>query len=210
MIGWTATGVTSIATIATLLMESRSRPAARASKMVASSAFIAVAIAAGALDDTFGRIVLVGLALSWVGDLALTYRRPHAFLVGLSAFLLGHVAYTAAFAGRGLSGLAVVVAVVGASLVAAGIVPWLLPHVEDDLRYPVIAYMVVISLMIVTAFGSHGADPDWRILAGAGLFYVSDVFVARDRFVHPGPANRWAGLPLYYAGQLLLAWASGG
>jgi uncharacterized membrane protein YhhN len=208
--GWTAAAVTAIATLATLLAEPRSRDAARGFKMVASTAFIVVAIVAGALDETFGAIVLVGLAFSWIGDLALTYRKSQAFLLGLGAFLLGHIAYTGAFIVRGLSGTAAVVAVVGAVLVAAAVVPWLLPHVDDEMRYPVIAYMAVISLMIVAAAGTHGADADWRIVIGAGLFYLSDIFVARDRFVRPGPVNRWVGLPLYYGGQLLLAWAAGG
>jgi hypothetical protein len=43
------------------------------------------------------------------------------------------------------------------------------------------------------------------ILLGAGLFYVSDLAVARDRFIAPGFANAAWGLPLYYGGQLVLA-----
>jgi hypothetical protein len=34
---------------------------------------------------------------------------------------------------------------------------------------------------------------------------VSDLFVARDRFVQPGFVNRLLGLPLYYAAQAMLA-----
>jgi hypothetical protein len=49
------------------------------------------------------------------------------------------------------------------------------------------------------------ARPEVR--AGALLFYLSDLAVARDRFVRPGLANRLVGLPLYYAGQVLLALA---
>jgi len=47
------------------------------------------------------------------------------------------------------------------------------------------------------------------LLAGAALFFVSDLAVARDRFVAPGFANRLWGLPAYYAGQLLIAWSIG-
>jgi uncharacterized membrane protein YhhN len=42
------------------------------------------------------------------------------------------------------------------------------------------------------------------------LFFISDLAVARDRFVAPSFANRSWGLPSYYAGQLLLAWAISG
>ena len=54
------------------------------------------------------------------------------------------------------------------------------------------------------------ADWDWRIPLGAALFIVSDVAVARQTFVQAAFANRLWGLPLYYGGQLLLAWAAGG
>ncbi|MCP4006145.1 MAG: lysoplasmalogenase, partial [bacterium] len=43
------------------------------------------------------------------------------------------------------------------------------------------------------------------ILLGALMFYVSDLAVARDRFVATGFDNRIWGLPLYYCGQLVLA-----
>ena len=43
------------------------------------------------------------------------------------------------------------------------------------------------------------------VLAGAVLFFLSDLGVARDRFVSPGVWNRAVGLPLYYGAQLLLA-----
>jgi len=39
---------------------------------------------------------------------------------------------------------------------------------------------------------------------GATLFWVSDVGVARDRFVARSPLNRYLYLPLYYGAQLLL------
>ncbi|NNF09333.1 MAG: lysoplasmalogenase, partial [Acidimicrobiia bacterium] len=47
------------------------------------------------------------------------------------------------------------------------------------------------------------------IPAGASLFIASDIAVARNTFVAPGYANKLWGLPLYYGGQLLLAWAAG-
>jgi hypothetical protein len=44
------------------------------------------------------------------------------------------------------------------------------------------------------------------ILAAAVAFYLSDLAVARDRFVAPGFRNRLWGLPLYYGAQLLFVW----
>jgi len=47
------------------------------------------------------------------------------------------------------------------------------------------------------------------VLLGALSFYCSDVFVARDRFMQREMLNRTIGLPLYYAGQFLLAFSVG-
>jgi uncharacterized membrane protein YhhN len=41
------------------------------------------------------------------------------------------------------------------------------------------------------------------------LFYVSDVFVARQRFLKTEFLNRLIGLPLYYSGQFMLAFSVG-
>jgi uncharacterized membrane protein YhhN len=49
----------------------------------------------------------------------------------------------------------------------------------------------------------------WFILVGAVMFYVSDIFVAHQRFVMQSFTNRLIGLPLYYAAQFLLAFSVG-
>ncbi|MDJ0924631.1 MAG: lysoplasmalogenase [Acidimicrobiia bacterium] len=177
-------------------------------KMVASTAFIAVAVSAGALDTTFGRIMVAGLVLSWFGDLFLTYYGRGPFVAGLVAFLAGHVAYTIAFSNRGL-GDGFYLLLVAVTVAAIPLASWLMPTVPKELKAPVIAYMAIISLMVATAGATHAADADWRIPIGATAFYVSDIFVARDRFAAPGLINRYLGLPLYFGGQLLLAWAAG-
>jgi len=177
--------------------------------MVASTAFIGVAIAAGALDAAFGTIMLIGLALSWCGDLFLALPGRGPFVAGLVAFLAGHVAYVIAFGTRGLSdGLYVPLA--GVAIIGVAVSTWLLPTVPKELKGPVIAYIVVISTMVAFAISTSALTNDWRIPAGAIAFYLSDIGVARDRFAAPGLINRYVGLPLYYGGQLLLAWAAGG
>lgn len=167
-------------------------------KLGASAAFVALALLLG-VDRPFDRAVLAGLVLSFAGDaLLLSARRP-AFLGGLVAFLLAHVAYAAAFAGvarpAAWTALPVLVAT-GAAL------RWLWPAL-GDMRTPVVAYCATISVMLWLALGVDRPE----VRAGALLFYLSDLLVARDRFVSPGLANRLAGLPLYYASQVLLALA---
>jgi uncharacterized membrane protein YhhN len=97
--------------------------------------------------------------------------------------------------------------------VSTGVFFWLRPHL-GNMRVPVLAYVVVISLMLIGAVGvlrAGGLRPEgqWMLFFGALLFYVSDLFVARQRFVTEAFLNRALGLPLYYAGQFLLAFSVG-
>ena len=46
-------------------------------------------------------------------------------------------------------------------------------------------------------------------VVGALGFFLSDLAVARERFVAKGFTNKLWGLPLYYGAQLLLAWTAG-
>ncbi|MDX2344640.1 MAG: lysoplasmalogenase [Acidimicrobiia bacterium] len=181
---------------------------ARLPKMVAATAFIAVAISVGALDTTFGKIMLVGLALSWFGDLFLSFNGRGPFVAGLAVFLAGQVAYVTAFSNRGL-GEQLYVPVLAVIVIAIPVARWLLPTVPKELKGPVIAYMAVISAMVATAVSTNALSADWRIPVGAIAFYLSDLGVARERFAWPGMINRMAALPLYFGGQLLLAWAAG-
>lgn len=182
------------------------RGAAGAAKLVASTGFLAFAWVLGAAQTPYGLAVLAALALSWVGDAALIPTGSRgAFLLGLGAFLLGHVGYVVAFALRPWAApwaLGAGIAVAGAAFVAWR---WLSPHVQGGMRAPVAAYVAVISAMVATALAAAGGTGDVRIAAGAVAFYLSDLAVARERFVASSPWNRTWGLPLYYGGQLLLA-----
>ena len=184
-----------------LVGERRGAPALRAAgKLGASAVFVAVGVAAGT-EGPFRRAILVALALSALGDALLLSRRKPLFLGGLVAFLLAHVAYAVAFwpASRpsALAGGAILVA-------TAQVLGWLWPHAAE-LRPAVVAYAGVIAAMVWLALGVDRS----AILAGAVLFWLSDLTVARDRFVRPGFVNPLVGLPLYYAAQLLLASAAG-
>ena len=186
------------------------RPARVPLKLAASTGFVVVAVMGRATEQDYGIWILVGLILAWVGDAALLGSDRAWFLFGLVAFLQAHVAYLIGFLVRGWEA-AWGIPTAGVLVIAAAAVGrWLWPHVGDDMRPAVATYIVVISAMVAGAAGTAGFEPDARILGGALLFYLSDLAVARDRFVSPGWINRVWGLPAYYAGQLLLAWAAGG
>ena len=176
-------------------------------KPVASTGFIAAAWAAGARDAGYGIAVIAGLVLSWWGDVLLIRKgQTWVFQAGIFAFLGGHVAYSVGFGVRGVDWLWFAGAVVVLAGVAAGVFRWLWPSVQPHMKVPVVAYIVVISGMVALAVGTVAAHGDPWILVGAVMFYLSDLSVARERFVKPGFINRIWGLPAYYVAQLILAW----
>jgi uncharacterized membrane protein YhhN len=87
---------------------------------------------------------------------------------------------------------------------------WLHPHLPADMRVPVRVYMLVIAIMVASAIGASLATGEPRFAIGGVAFAASDLSVARERFVRASFANLVWGLPLYYAAQLTLAFASGG
>jgi uncharacterized membrane protein YhhN len=174
-------------------------------KPLASSGFLATAIVAGALQDAYGRVVVLALCLCWLGDVLLIPEDERAFRLGVLSFLGGHLAFSSAFVIRGIEAGAAVIAFVVVAAPAWITFAWLRPHLPAAMRAPVTAYVGVISLMVACAVGTIGARPAPLILGGAVAFFLSDLSVARDRFVAPSFVNRAWGLPLYYVAQLLLA-----
>ena len=176
-------------------------------KMAAATGYLLLAWQAGATDTPYGRVLLAGLCLCWLGDLLLIPRGDGpAFLGGLASFLMGHVAYAAAFLVAGVAWGWTLGAGLPAVLVAAAILQWLWrAELSRRMRGPVVAYVLAITAMVSLAWGAAGAGAPWLIPVGAVAFMASDVFVARERFVRPSRWNTRLGLPLYFLAQALLA-----
>ena len=166
-------------------------------KPLASAGFVLVALSEGAVDSAYGRIVLAGLVLGALGDVALMFERW--FLAGLVLFAAGHVAYIFAFLATGPITLSS--AAVGAAL-GLGSAVWLVPRVDSGMRVPVAVYIVVISIMVSVGLG---AEQPTFVRIGAPLFALSDLLVARERFIVSDARNRMWGLPMYYTAQVLIA-----
>ncbi|MBK5268984.1 MAG: hypothetical protein JJE47_16310 [Acidimicrobiia bacterium] len=191
--------LTGFALIGLLVAEKLNNRSRLMFKTLASLGFIWSAIAGGLPASLPGTLILVGLCLSFIGDVMLVFENQ--FLVGLVAFAAAHLAYAAGFMFTGVN-LPVVVPVAAIAVVAfLAVRRWLLWRVTSRLQNPVLGYMLIISVMLVAAAGSSNLV----IYAGAALFYLSDLAVARHRFVAPGLENKLIGLPLYYAAQLILA-----
>ena len=198
--------IVTTATILLVLSRLFDQPVAEiASKMTASSAFIALALVSGALGTRYGKVVLAALAFSWIGDLLLTGTSGQHFLFGLISFLLAHVMYIAAFGIRGIDRTWFTSALLPFALVSVATSVWLTPHVPADMLIPVRIYTFVITLMVIAAFGARGAGAPVLLPLGASLFYLSDLSVAAGQFVQPAFPNYVWGLPFYFGGQVLLA-----
>ncbi|MGA6927592.1 MAG: lysoplasmalogenase, partial [Desulfosarcina sp.] len=151
----------------------------------------------------FALMVLIALLFCLGGDILLAFGSRSTFLFGLVSFLLGHLMYAAAFFSAGEVGPVMAVGMLLMMAAAIFIWRWLEPHL-GNMQIPVLAYIAVISIMVCGACGVAGnssipASARGSILTGAMLFYMSDLFVARQRFVSAAHINRTAGLPLYYA-----------
>ena len=198
--------VCALATLGLLWAEWRGARTARAlSKAAASTAFIAVAVAAQALATPYGRVILLALVLSWVGDMLLLARRGAVFLGGMAAFLLAHAAYSWAFALGPVSGNAAWAGATLMAVVGAIVLHALWPRLQPLYRVAVPAYVLAIGVMCALAMGAGAAGGAWWLPLAALAFAASDISVARDRFIGHAFANKLWGLPLYYAAQVVLA-----
>jgi uncharacterized membrane protein YhhN len=146
-------------------------------------------------------LVVLGLGLGAAGDFCLSRPGSRAFLGGMKAFAVGHLAYAAYFwgigeAAFGPTNMAVVALTASTEL-------WLAPH-TGALRWPVRGYVVVIAVMAMAAIGQSVS----LILLGAVLFLLSDVLLALVLFVPRAAPWRvvfaitlWAS---YWTGQFLI------
>jgi uncharacterized membrane protein YhhN len=161
-----------------------------------------------------GGAAAIGLVLCAIGDGFLAGDPKRWLLPGLVAFLLGHVAYVAMFLmpvpdpwgepTLGLPGWIVAGFVVAA---AVWMVRWLWPSL-GDMRWPVVAYAVVITAMVVASLtvSRQGA----HLALAALLFMASDAILAAEMFkgvkIFGSPRlTAWLIWFLYFGSQLLFA-----
>lgn len=179
-------------------------------KTAASTAFLALAVQLDATASAYGQLILVALVLSWVGDVLLLSQKSLVFLLGLASFLLAHVVFSGAFALRPIDGTALIVGLALMSCIGISVLVWLWHHLKTFYRVAVTAYVMAIVAMCTLAIAVSAASGAWLLASGALIFALSDIAVARDRFVAPGSINRVWGLPLYYMAQIIFALSLGG
>ncbi|NWF57539.1 MAG: lysoplasmalogenase [Syntrophaceae bacterium] len=214
MILWPIIFISLILLILLLVYEKREGKYLRLiSKTLLSSMFLVVALQQSPSVPEYSFYIILALVFCLIGDVCLALPGDKAFRGGLVAFLLGHVFYVVAF-----SRLIQISAWVRPTAAIFWVLSllvflWLRPHLKTMIL-PVGVYVVVITSMVSgawaafvgTSFLSEGRS---LVLAGAFLFYLSDLFVARNQFIQRDFINRLIGLPLYYLGQFLLAFSIG-
>ena len=174
-------------------------------KPLSALAFLWLAVSAGAMDSSYGRWLLAGLAASALGDLLLMPDNRFTFLAGLVAFLCGHLLYCVAFIAAGTDVQAVAIGAAPALVLVVVATRWLLPHLDAMMKMPVLAYILVIAAMLACAAGTWMQPVALLAITGAWGFALSDLAVARQQFVVASRLNGLWGTPLYFGSQLLLA-----
>lgn len=178
-------------------------------KIVASTAYLALALQLNATASAYGQLILMALGLSWVGDVFLLSQKSRLFLLGLASFLLAHLFFAVAFASLPTSVTALVAGLVLMSCLGIAVLAWLWGHLKAFYRVAVTAYVTAIVAMCTLAISASAASGTWMLAVGAVIFAISDVAVARNRFVAPGANNKLWGLPLYYGAQIILTCSVG-
>jgi uncharacterized membrane protein YhhN len=203
-VAWVALGVAGIAALANWWSRWREhRPTELWSKPLTLVALIVVALAIEPADPAVRWWFVAALVLSLAGDVFLL-GGDRWFVAGLAAFLAGHLAYTGGFAVAGFdiaerwwliaiaaTAVVLLVAVVGRRIVAGA------ARRDRALRAPVVAYLAVISVMLLAAAGAGNA---WAI-AGAALFVASDTVLGWRQFVAPRPWMPPAIMVTYHLAQ---------
>lgn len=144
--------------------------------------------------------LLVGALFCAVGDVLLDIDRVRLFVPGLAAFLLGHIGFLSFFGMRRVSASPRRIWTIPVLFFALIMAIILIPRL-GSLLLPVLAYLVVITLMTILAIVS---DIRSTAALGAGLFMVSDALLALAKFVFPGQPSPLFSIPVYFSGLFLL------
>ncbi len=184
-------------------------------KLIASSLFVfyfyneAIGVNLQLQLSSFDVLIFTAFVLSLIGDgLLIPKSRSYYFLAGIGAFALAHIAFSSAFLLLRPDTIIVIVSLLSASVAGIFIYIWLKPYLKNKYRLVVPAYLLIIALMVVTGVSGGLSNNNYWLASGSVLFALSDIFVARNRFIVSSFINRLIGLPLYYIAQMMIAYGA--
>ncbi|NVK37735.1 MAG: lysoplasmalogenase [Gammaproteobacteria bacterium] len=159
-----------------------------------------ITYAAMSIQGRVRNLLLIGLSFSLLGDILLSLNG--LFIHGLGAFLIAQLTYAALFISQaristsGFTFASIMVLLVG-------IAAWQILPQTADLKWVVLAYMIAITTMAISA--GFRNDPAFLFTAiGAAIFVLSDTIIAINKFIAP---FEWAGIGImvtYYLAQLMI------
>jgi len=203
---WALLGVVGVLAVANWwAVTARHRIGEYVTKPTTMVALIGVALALDPVDGSARAWFVAALVASLAGDVFLMLPSDR-FVEGLGSFLVGHVLYVGGLLALGVDpvGLVAGAAVVAVALGTVGrrVVTGARTS-RPRLAAPVTAYLVVISAMVVVAYGTLVP----LALVGATLFYASDAMIGVREFVAPFRHQRVAIMSTYHLGQIGLVLA---
>ena len=158
-------------------------------------------------------LFVVALLFCWAGDVFLLFHGELFFMLGLVAFLIGHVLYI--FSYRHFQSIDTAKALLNTQkirfsfpiiLAGTGLIVILFPTL-GDLKIPVVVYAVVLMLMVMTALFRYGRTPSasfWMVFVGAALFMTSDSLLAINKFYSPVRFSGILVMMTYISAQYLI------
>ena len=173
--------------------------------LATSMAVIPVIIGYIRKPDAFSLLMLAGISVCLIADVLIGVK----FVVGVGAFLLGHLFYMPAFLSLYdfvwwqsaiifFAALTLVYFLFRKHFAKAG-----------KLLIPCLIYCVVLTEMLAIGIPAAvcGGARAICVPLGAALFFVSDITLARNVFVAKTPLSDTVSLTFYYAAQFTLALA---
>lgn len=155
-----------------------------------------------------------GIVFSLLGDVLLLVPQDRLFIPGLVAFLITHICYLIGFKEQLVHPTAwtfmlLFFILLNAARLLRRIVRAVRLKGQTGLVYPVILYGLVISLMLFAAMSTF-FDTTWKtdaalyVSVGAFLFWISDLFLAWNKFVSTIQNGRIMSILAYQLGQIIL------
>lgn len=169
-----------------------------------------------AANQSFARLVVIGLLLGGIGDVFLNLRfvfeksGQKIFLFGIASFLSGHIMYLIALT---LLSANLLVSLIFGAVAAGFLLYWIFSKIEEVQKaFKIFGYVYIGAIVLMTAvaignlISNPGSTSALLYVIGAVFFTVSDVIMIFNTFGGTQKFSmRAANLSLYYLGQLLIA-----
>lgn len=185
-------------------------------KGLASLMFVTIGFSAYKMnpDSNLAKYIFIGLIFGMFGDILLNLRfvfeknGQKIFLVGILAFLIGHILYLIALLPHAQKTIYCVI--IGAVL-AALLLTYIFKTMEVKMAFKIfgVVYLGAVIIMTCIALGIAIFTPSTQAIIyaiGAVLFTASDIVLIFNTFSGVSKFSlRITNLSLYYIGQLLIA-----